>query len=47
MKVEIVNFMGDWKICTPTGAFYPGTYPTWDAAARKCDLNGYEYSLTS
>ena len=43
MKVEIVNFMGDWKICTPTGAFYPGTYPTWDAAARKCDLNGYEY----
>ncbi len=42
MKVRIINVLGDWKISTETGAFYPGTYPTYVDAARKCEINGYE-----
>lgn len=42
MKVRIINVLGDWKISTETGAFYPGTYPTYGDAARKCETNGYE-----
>ena len=42
MKVRIINVLGDWKISTETGAFYPGTYPTYQDAARKCEMNGYE-----
>lgn len=42
MKVRIINVLGDWKISTETGAFYPGTYPTYGDAARKCEMNGYE-----
>ncbi len=42
MKVKIVNVLGDYKITTETGAFYPGTYPTYGDAAKKCEMNGFE-----
>lgn len=42
MKVKIVNVLGDWKISTETGAFYPGAYPTYEDAANKCERNGFE-----
>lgn len=44
MKVKIVNALGDWKIATETGAFYPGAYPTYEDAANKCETLGFEIS---
>lgn len=44
MKVKILNVLGDWKITTETGAFYPGAYPTYEDAAQKCEKLGFEVS---
>ena len=42
MKVKIINVLGDYRITTETGAFYPGRYATWGDAARKCEMNCFE-----
>ena len=44
MRVKIVNALGDWKIATETGAFYPGAYPTYEDASNKCETLGFEVS---
>lgn len=44
MKIKILNVLGDWKITTETGAFYPGAYPTYKDAVNKCETLGFEVS---